>query len=152
MNMQIQTVTADPLLSSCPPCSELMMRDNLFEMVTSSRTFFIQVRPRQRLFKAHLHFWLRDQTRNVLFGHCWCHPSNRNTIFWDHLRHEWDISVDTHLHIIIVLRSMCDCVIMITNAGWFTIRLTARRTCTAGLRPSRGQSWLSVALDAQLTL
>lgn len=41
MSMLIRLVTAEPLV---PPCSELMMRDNLFEMVTSSRTFYIQVR------------------------------------------------------------------------------------------------------------
>lgn len=42
-----QSHTAEPLVSSYPqlppPCSELMLRDNLFEMVTSSRTFYIQV-------------------------------------------------------------------------------------------------------------
>lgn len=47
MNMLIWLVTAEPLP---PPRSELMMRDNLFEMVTSSRTFYIQVRHLTELF------------------------------------------------------------------------------------------------------
>lgn len=43
-------------------CSELMMRDNLFEMVTSSRTFYVQVTHMNRTHwgAAYLHF------------SCWC--------------------------------------------------------------------------------
>lgn len=40
-------------------CSELMMRDNLFEMVTSSRTFYIQVTHMKRTEKdfTYVVFW-----------------------------------------------------------------------------------------------
>uniref|UniRef100_A0A4W6DSN5 Pleckstrin homology domain containing, family A (phosphoinositide binding specific) member 1b n=1 Tax=Lates calcarifer TaxID=8187 RepID=A0A4W6DSN5_LATCA len=83
--------------------SELMMRDNLFEMVTSSRTFYIQV----------IHMKEKKQ-KNF---------SNNSKII--------------HLYSL----SVCVCV-----------RLTVQRTCTAGLRPSQEQLWLSVDLGAQLTL
>lgn len=63
MNMLIQRVrgqsqTAEPLVSSYPPppCSELMLRDNLFEMVTSSRTFYIQVGHLEALIETLLGF------------------------------------------------------------------------------------------------
>lgn len=83
--MFTQVKTAEPLL---PPCSELMLRDNLFEMVTISRTFYIQVG----------------------------HPKALKETAIPHT-----------------------CVIRVANAAWFSIRLTVRRTCTAGSRPSQGR-------------
>lgn len=108
----------------CPVfCSELMMRDNLFEVVTTSRTFYVQV------LLSHFIVDSLFPSLNVKDSPYYELCSSNTTYFLSiqaQLYYQGTIkqSKVTYLHSVL---SLC-------------VRLTVQRTCTAGLKPSQGRS------------
>lgn len=118
-------------------CSDIMMRDNLFEVVTTSRTFYIQVRLRG--------------TYSVV---TWMDTLRR---FWDvtapqrsyvlYCLHTLHVSLPV-THFLTICFSLCFLTVVLLLS--FSTRPTVQRRCTAGSRLFLGLLWPSGDLGGLL--
>lgn len=121
-------------------CSDIMMRDNLFEVVTTSRTFYIQVGHWILKNKGAVHFpyCVAVMFLNTLNQLLFCLLCNS---FWA-LQLLTSLWFPAQLFLSLLVSAFTVLVIVCVS-----FRRTVQKRCIAGSRRSQGPLWLSVDLE-----